>query len=337
MPITIDFMPIVAKSAFTPGNAHVVAVIYDELAMFEFGIAAEIFGLARPEMGPDWYSFAVCASEPGPIRAGPGMRIVVDGGVELLENAGTIIVPGWRVGGDAVPAPLIAAIRGAHEAGARIVSICTGAFVLAAAGVLSGKRATTHWRYAAALAASYPDVRVEPDVLYVDEGSVLTSAGSAAGLDLGLHIVRSDFGAGAASHVARRLVLPPHREGSQAQFVERPVPDAREGARLGPLLERMRGRLHQEQTVEALAAEAGMSQRTFIRRFKAATGTGPGEWQLAERLLRARDMLETTALSIDEIAADCGLGSAPNLRHHFRTRLETTPAAYRKQFRVRTA
>ena len=332
MTISVEFMPNVSVVAFSPKNPRVVAVIYDQLAVFEFGIAAEIFGLHRPEMGPDWYQFAVCASEPGPIRAGSGLRIAVDGGLDLLADAGTVIIPGWRLGAAPIPAALLTALQGAHRSGARIVSICTGAFVLAAAGILSGKRATTHWRHAGELAASYPDIRVEADVLYIDEGSVLTSAGSAAGIDLALHIVRRDFGAGAASHVARRLVVAPHREGSQAQFIERPVPEAREGARLGPLLDRMRSRLDQEQTVEILAAEAGMSERTFVRRFKGATGASPGEWQLAERLARARELLETTTLPVDDIAANCGLGSGPNLRHHFRARLQTSPVAYRKRF-----
>jgi AraC family transcriptional activator FtrA len=182
------------------------------------------------------------------------------------------------------------------------------------------------------LSAAYPDIRVEPDVLYVDEGSVLTSAGSAAGIDLCLHVVRRDFGAEVANRLARRLVVPPHREGGQAQFIERPMPPAREGVRFGPLFDRMRACLAEEQTVAELAAEAGMSVRTFLRRFKAATGVPPGEWLLAERLLRARDLLETTAHSVEDIAVASGFGSSATLRHHFRARLATSPAAYRARF-----
>nr|WP_230531887.1 transcriptional regulator FtrA [Microvirga roseola] len=314
-------------------NRLVVALTYDRLCTFEFGIATEVFGLPRPEMGPDWYRFAACAVDPGPLRATGGFTITADGGLELLEEAGTIVVPGWRGGPlEPAPAPLLEGLRRAHERGARLLSICSGVFVLAAAGLLSGKRATTHWHYAEQLAAAYPDIRVEPDVLYVDEGSVLTSAGSAAGIDLCLHVVRHDFGPEAANRLARRLVVPPHREGGQAQFVERPVPPRREGVRLGPLLDRMRARLSDEQPVAALAAEAGMSVRTFLRRFKATTGMPPGEWLLSERIVRARDLLETTSHSIEDIAMASGFGTSATLRHHFRTRLGTSPAAYRTRF-----
>ncbi len=314
-------------------NRLVVALAYDRLCTFEFGIAVEVFGLPRPEMGQDWYRFAVCAVDPGPLQATGGFHMVADGGLELLEDAGTIIVPGWRGAlNEPVPPALIGSLRRAHERGARVMSICSGVFVLAAAGLLSGRRATTHWHYVDQLAGAYPDIRVEPDVLYVDEGSVLTSAGSAAGIDLCLHVVRHDYGPEIANRLARRLVVPPHREGGQAQFVERPVPPIREGARLGPLFDRMRSRLAEDQPVAELAAEAGMSVRTFLRRFKSATGIPPGEWLLAERLLRARELLETTTHSIEDIAAASGFGSPATLRHHFRSRLGTSPAAYRIHF-----
>ncbi len=315
-------------------NRLVVALAYDRLCTFEFAIATEVFGLPRPEMGPDWYRFAVCAVDAGPLRATGGFHVMADGGLELLEEAGTIIVPGWR-GADSEPVPpmLIEALRNAHGRGARLMSICSGVFVLAATGLLAGKKATTHWHYAERLSTAYPDIRVEPDVLYVDEGSVLTSAGSAAGIDLCLHVVRHDFGPEIANRLARRLVVPPHREGGQAQFIERPVPPVREGMRLGPLFDRMRARLTQEQNVAELAAETGMSLRTFLRRFKAATGMPPGEWILTERLVRARELLETTPHSIEDVALASGFGSAATLRHHFKTRLGTSPAAYRGQFR----
>ncbi len=314
-------------------NHLVVALAYDRLSTFEFGIAVEIFGLPRPEMGPDWYRFAVCAIEPGPLRAIGGFQIIADGGLELLDEADTIVIPGWRgASREPVPPALIAALQRAHARGARLMSICSGVFALAATGLLSGKRATTHWHYAEQLAQVYPDIRVEPDVLYVDEGRVLTSAGSAAGIDLCLHVVRADFGPEIANRLARRLVVPPHREGGQAQFIERPVPPAREGLRFAPLFDRMRARLGEEQPVAELAAEAGMSVRTFLRRFKAATGLPPGEWLLTERLVRARELLETTGHSVESIADATGFGSAATLRHHFRVRLGTSPGTYRNRF-----
>jgi AraC family transcriptional regulator, transcriptional activator FtrA len=310
----------------------VVAVAYDGLCLFEFGAVVEIFGLPRPEMGPNWYRFAVAAAEPGPLRALGSVRIVGDGGLELLEGADTIIVTGWRDVLENPPVALVKALRTAHLRGARLVSICSGAFVLAATGVLSGRNATTHWRYADQLAQQYPDIRLNADVLYIDDVNVLTSAGSAAGIDLCLHIVRRDFGPEAANTIARRLVIPPHREGGQAQYVERAVAPAREGIRLGPLFDRMRKQLHTPQPIARLAAAAGMSRRTFLRRFKAATGSTPAAWLLGERLAQARSLLETTRRSIDDVATACGLGTADNLRHHFRRRFSVSPASYRASF-----
>jgi AraC family transcriptional activator FtrA len=323
LPTDVNIMP----------NHLVVALAYDRLSTFEFGITVEVFGLPRPEMGPDWYRFSVCAIEPGPLRAIGGFQIMADGGLELLEQADTIVIPGWRgASKEPVPPELIDSLQRAHARGARLMSICSGVFALAATGLLSGRRATTHWHYAEQLSQAYPDIKVEPDVLYVDEGRVLTSAGSAAGIDLCLHVVRADFGPEIANRLARRLVVPPHREGGQAQFIERPVPPAREGLRFAPLFDRMRARLGEEQPVAELAAEAGMSVRTFLRRFKAATGLPPGEWLLTERLVRARELLETTGHSIESIADATGFGSAATLRHHFRARLGTSPAAYRTRF-----
>lgn len=312
----------------------IVAVAYDGLCLFEFGAVVEIFGLPRPEMGSNWYRFAVAAAEPGRLRALGGVHIVGDGGLELFERADTIIVAGWRDVLEDPPKALVRALRAAHLRGARLVSICSGAFMLAAAGVLSGRDATTHWRYADQLRQKYPDIRVNADVLYIDDGDVLTSAGSAAGIDLCLHIVRRDFGPKAANTIARRLVIPPHREGGQAQYVERAVAPAREGGRLGPLFDRMRKRLHEPQSVSGLAAVAGMSRRTFLRRFKAATGSTPAAWLLGERLVEARSLLEATSRSIEDVATACGLGTADNLRHHFRRRFGVPPADYRASFAV---
>ncbi|KQO79866.1 transcriptional regulator FtrA [Rhizobium sp. Leaf262] len=315
-----------------PQNRLVVAIAYDGLCTFEFGVAVEVFGLARPEMGDDWYRFAVAAVDDGEMRAVGGMRFTTDGGLDLIEQAGTIVVPGWRGIHEPVPEALCTALRAAHANGARVLSLCSGVFVLAAAGLLNGRQATTHWRYTDSLKARFPEIEVLPDVLYVDGGTVLTAAGSAAGIDLCLHLIRRDFGTKAANMVARRLVVVPHRDGGQAQFIEKAVPETHEKARLGPLLDAVRAELCRDYTVASLADRAGMSSRTFLRRFEAATGTTPARWLLLQRLSKAKDLLETTRLGIKAIAATSGLGSAANLRHHFRQQFSTTPAAYRERF-----
>ncbi len=315
-----------------PPNRLVVALAYDGLCTFEFGVAVEVFGLARPEMGDDWYRFAVAAVDGGELRATGGVRFVADGGTELIEQAGTIIVPGWRGIDSPVPEALSEALRKAHDNGARLLSICSGVFVLAAAGLLTGRTATTHWRYTDALKERFADIEVLPDVLYVDGGNVLTSAGSAAGIDLCLHLIRRDFGTRAANMVARRLVVPPHRDGGQAQFIDKAVPDPHEKSRLGPLLHTMQADLTGDYSVARLAETAGMSSRTFLRRFEAATGTTPAKWLLLQRLAKARDLLETTDMGMETLAETCGLGSAANLRHHFRQQFATTPASYRERF-----
>lgn len=261
------------------------------------------------------------------------MKVVADGGLELLDDAGLVVVPGWRGFHAPVPARLIEALRRAGERGCRFLSICSGVVVLAEAGLLDGRRATTHWRYADDLASRFPALTVEPDVLYVHDGNIVTSAGSAAGIDACLHVVNCDFGADATNRVARRLVVPPHRDGGQAQFIERPVARDHERASLGRLFDWIRARLHENLTIERLAGQAHMSQRTFLRRFREATGSGPGDWLVRERLALARALLETDGSSMDVVAQRCGFGSAATMRHHFRTRLGTTPTAYRATFR----
>ena len=324
-------MPKPASGARPPRNNRVAVVAYDGLCTFEFGIAVEVFGLPRPEMGPDWYRFTVVAAEPGPLRATGGIRVAADGGLERLKGVGTIVVPGWRDAAEPPPADLVDALCAAHKRGARLVSLCSGVFVLAATGLLDGRRATTHWRYAARLAERHPTIRIDPDVLYVDEGDILTAAGSAAGLDLCVHIVRRDHGPRAANRVARRLVIPPHREGGQAQFVERPVAE-REGTRFSGLLDRMRRRLTEDWSVARIAREAAMSERTLMRKFRDTTGTSPGEWLIGERLAHARTLLEERALSVERLAAECGFGSTDTLRHHFRRRYGVSPRSYRARF-----
>ncbi len=308
-------------------------MLHEKVATFELGIVAEIFGLPRPELGPDWYRFVTVAEEVRPLRATGGLRIAPEAGLERLAQAGTIVVPGWRTDGEP-PAPAVrAALCAAYERGARLVSICSGAFLLAACGLLRGRRATTHWLYADRLQALYPDVDIDPDVLYVDEEQILTSAGSAAGVDLLLHIVRKDFGAQAANEIARRMVMAPHREGGQAQFIDRPVPRRAEDG-LGSLLEAIRRRPGERWTIARMARRVAMSQRTFIRRFQESTGMGPGEWVIATRLEVARFMLESTATGLEEISRSSGFGNPAALRHHFRRQVGVTPTAYRSSFRA---
>ena len=318
------------------GRSHrVVALAYDRLCTFELGLAVEVFGLPRPEFDFPWYDFAVAAVEPGPLRATGGLRIEVDGGLELLSGADTVIAPGWRDPAETPPVALLDALRAAQARGARLVSICSGVFLLAAAGLLDGMTATTHWRYVESLARRYPRITVEPDVLYVDEGAILTSAGSAAGLDLCLHIVRRDHGAAVANAVARRLVIQPHRDGGQGQFIAEPMSsagDAGAGARLGALLDWLRAHCDEPHEIAALAVRAGMSPRSFARRFKAATGLSPLDWLLRQRVRRAQDLLETSDLPIERIGECCGFGAPETLRHHFRRVLGTTPSAYRRAF-----
>ncbi|WP_062221242.1 transcriptional regulator FtrA [Aureimonas sp. D3] len=319
-------------------NPPLVAILaYDGLCTFEFGCAVEVFGQSRPEMGPNWYRCVTVAVEDGPLRGLGGVRIEADGGLELLATATTIIAPGWRNPLDQVPPSLVEALKSARDRGARLVGICAGAFVLGATGVLHGRRATTHWFHLERLAALWPDTQVVTDVLYVDEGSVLTSAGSAAGLDLCLHLVRCDFGAKAANQVARRLVLSAHREGGQAQFIERPVP-VKAGARLAAFLDGVRPRLSEIWTIERMAEEAGISVTGLHRHLRAATGMAPGAWLVAERVRHACELLEDTNLSVEAVARASGFREAVNLRKHFRKTVGLSPTSYRARFdaKVRT-
>lgn len=323
-------MPIY-RNTIHPRSPLVVALVYDGLCSFEFACATEVFGLPRPNLEPNWYRFETCASKRGPLRTRFGLRIVADHGLERLAQADTIIIPGWKAIDAPVPRGMIDTLRKAYARGSRLVSLCSGAFVLAATGLLDGHRATTHWRYAEAMQHMYPHIDVDPDVLYIDEGRIMTAAGSAAGLDLCLHVVRSDFGSDIANQVARRLVIPPYRDGGQAQFVERPIPKDEAGT-LSKVIESMRRHLATNQPITELAAMAAMSERTFMRRFKEATGATPADWLTTARIDRARELLEASTLSIDGVAEACGFGSATTLRHHFRHRLSTSPSAYKARF-----
>jgi len=315
---------------------RVAALAYDGLCTFEFGIVVELFGLRRKNLGVPWYQFEVCSLERGPIRATGGIHVQARRGLRSLQKAGTVVIPGWRNADEAPPPSLLRALRSAHAEGARLVSICSGVFVLAATGLLDGKRATTHWRYAERLMSRFPRIRVEPDVLYIDEGNILTSAGSAAGIDLCLHIVRLDYGAEIANEVARRLVMPPHREGGQAQYVRDALPITTHG-RLAPILQWAQSHLHEALPVEHLARKAAMSPRTFARRFHEQTGTTPHQWLIHQRLLSAQRRLEKTRDSMDQIAEAVGWQTAATLRQYFHRVLKTSPTAYRRMFSTRVS
>ncbi len=324
-----------ARYVPTP-SAHktplVCLLAYDGLCAFEYGIGLEVFGLPRPEF-EQWYKLTTVAAEPGPLRAIGGIQVMAEANLERLSKADVILVPGWRDAHALVPQDLITALRTAHRNGARIASICSGAFVLAAAGLLDGKRATTHWRYASILARKYPDIQVEPDVLYIEDQSILTSAGSAAGLDLCLHIVRQDYGAAMANTVARRLVLPAHRDGGQQQFLAAPVSHER-GGRIAPLLDLIRKKPDQEWTVPEMAGVAGLTPRTFVRKFRETTGHTPLAWLTATRVSHAADLLETTDIALNSVSKLSGFGSSETFRREFRKRRGTSPSQYRNMFGI---
>lgn len=309
----------------------VVALAYDRLCTFEFGCVVELFALDRPELGVPWYDFAVAAVEPGPIRAAGGITVQAPYAPALLAQADTIVIPGWRDADEAPPPALVDAIRAAYARGARLCSICSGVFVLAAAGVLDGQRATTHWRYTDRLAKRHPAIIVQPDDLYVDAGQVITSAGSAAGLDMLLHLVRRDYGARIGNLVAQRLVVAPHREGGQAQFLPRPMAHDEQG-RLSRLMDWLRANPSLPHTVGSMAQHAAMSPRTLQRQFQDATGMGALEWLIHERVALAKDLLETADIPLAQVAERAGFGSEESLRHHFRRLAATSPGAYRRQF-----
>ena len=315
-------------------NHLVVALVYDGLCNFEFSCAAEVFGVARPGFGPDWYRFESVAAERGPLSDKFGFQLEPAAGLDRLADAGTIIVPGWRwADGGMAPVgdDLVRALRMAHARGARLLSMCAGSWVLAVAGLLDGLRATSHWMHADVFRQRYPQVLWDPGVLYVQEGRIITAAGSAASLDAGLHLVRTDFGTAIANELARWLVIQPHRDGSQAQLVERPVlPDRRD--RISLAMQYMAHNLDHGFHLGQLAEFCAMSERTFLRKFKQKTGMTPVDWLSTARVEQARKLLEISDLPIEAVAAECGLGSATNLRHHFRRKLGINPTEYRKRF-----
>ncbi|MCX4747906.1 helix-turn-helix domain-containing protein [Kitasatospora sp. NBC_01287] len=323
-----------------PEPVHTVGVYaYEGMAPFELGVVVEVFGLARPELAgllaSPWYGLKVCADEPGrPLNALGGFALTARHGLDELAAADTVIVVGVaNTFSGEVPAGLVAALRTAHERGARIVSICSGAFALAATGLLDGREATTHWRYAELLRQRYPAVRVNPDVLYVDHGDLLTSAGSAAGIDLCLHLVRRDHGAKVANTVARRFVVPPHRDGGQAQFIEAAVaPVAEEEDGIAASMRWALEHLGSPLTLSLLARAARMSDRSYLRHFTARNGTSPMRWVVTQRIAASLPLLESLDGTVEEIAAAVGFESAATYRHHFGRTMRTSPTAYRRSF-----
>ncbi|MEU5299989.1 helix-turn-helix domain-containing protein [Streptomyces noursei] len=315
-----------------PAVHRVVALVRPPQSTFELGCVAEVFGIERRGVAVR-YVFGVCTEDPGPVATLAGYDMLVPDGLTALDRADTIVLPGWLPPEEPPSPAVVRALRRAHDRGARVVSICSGAFALAHAGLLDGRRATTHWARAGELAERFPAVRVDPDVLYVDHGDVATSAGSGAGIDLCLHLVRADHGAGYAAQVARSMVMPPHREGGQLQFTAPPHPVQMDGS-LAPLLEWTTARLDEPLTVEELAAHEGVSARTLARRFTDQLGASPGQWLLAQRITAARELLESTDLPLDAVARRVGLSSATNLRRRFLRALGTTPGAYRRAFRA---
>lgn len=314
-----------------PGSVSVLA--YDGMTAFEPGIVIEVFGLHWSDIEQPWYDLRVCAESRAPLRVLGGATLSTPHGLADFASADTVIVPSVRDIDEPVSPGLIKALRSAHHRGARVVSICSGAFALAAAGLLDGRRATTHWRYAAQLQERYPDIVVDPEPLYVDDGDILTSAGCAAGLDLSLHIVREDLGAQVANAVARRMVVSPHRPGGQAQYIEAPVASDPDDERLAASMTWALEHLDQSLRVADLAAEARMSGRTYLRRFAAATGSSPTQWLIEQRVQRAAELLETTDSPIEFISAATGFATPVTFRHHFAARIGTSPTAHRKSFR----
>jgi transcriptional regulator GlxA family with amidase domain len=318
-------------------STHRIAVVaLDGVVAFDLGTPAQVFGSARDGDGRRHYRVETCTLDRAPVRASAGFSVVPDHGLEATERADTIIVPGVDVNAwlNGRPDPNVtAALHAAHDRGARIMSICTGAFVLAAAGLLDDRPATTHWWHAERFQQLFPRVKLDPDVLFIDDGEVLTSAGVGAGIDLCLHVIRRDHGSEVANRAARRCVVPPWRDGGQAQYIEHPLPKAPD-ASTAATRDWALSRLGEPLDLRTLAHHANMSVRTFTRRFREETGSSPTQWLLQRRIDRARLLLETTDLGIDVIARQAGLGTAASLRQHLQTTIGVAPSAYRRTFRL---
>jgi AraC family transcriptional regulator, transcriptional activator FtrA len=314
----------------------VAIVVYDGVTVFELGIACDVFGDSWSSiLGVPWYRSFLCAPTPGPVTVDAGFQLQAGDGLERVTTADTVIVLPSVVA--EIPARIPEALRRAHARGSRIVSLCTGAFALAAAGLLDGRRATTHWAECGELARRHPKVMVDPGVLFVDEGDILTSAGSAAGIDLCLHLIRQDYGTEIATQLARQLVVPPQREGGQAQYISAPMPELDSSSLFADTVTWLQEHMNEPVTVEELSARSAMSPRTFARRFLASTGTTPYQWLLRQRIQLAQRLLEMTDLPIDSVAETSGFSTAANLRKHFSRIVHTSPQAYRRTFQARHA
>jgi AraC family transcriptional activator FtrA len=312
----------------------VVALVYDRLSMFEFGIVTEVFGLTRPEFGADWYQFSMCSVDGMEITGTGGMSLKVEGGMEALVEADIIVIPGWRTPYTSIPPSLKTQLTTSYNNGARIVGICGGAFVLAAAGLLSGKRATTHWQFVETFIGAYPDVRLETAPLYCADNRLYTSAGSAAGIDLCLYVVQEDYGHAIANVVAKRLVVAPVRPGAQTQDIDRAILPQDKHSQLASLLDWLRLNLATRYTIEDIAQKSNMSVRTFLRHFKQVTGMTYGQWMTLQRIDRAKTLLTETDLSVDTVAEACGYGSTGSFRRAFINEVHASPSLFRKPSRV---
>jgi AraC family transcriptional regulator, transcriptional activator FtrA len=309
----------------------VAVLLYHRVALFEFGVINEVFGLDRTDDGVPAFEFLICSPEPGvPLDIGNGAFVVPPHALSECLDADLVAIPGGSTDPD-FPPEVLDALRTVVDNGGRVLTVCSGAFAAAAAGLLDGRRCTTHWRYGSKLARMYPEAIVDTDVLFVDDGPITTSAGTAAGIDAALHLVREEFGPEVANRIARRMVVPPHRDGGQRQFVEAPIPECDSDGFAG-VLEWMIGNLDTEISVDALAGRMHMSTRTFARRFVDEVGVSPHKWLTEQRVLHARRLLESTDLPVDDVAGKVGFASATLLRHHFNATVGVSPTIYRRRF-----
>jgi transcriptional regulator GlxA family with amidase domain len=317
-----------------PSIDTIAVLAFDGISPFHLSVPSMVFGEERAVDGGPCFEVRVCAAERGPLRTPAGFTVEVTHGLEALDDADIVIVPSWRESGPPAPPALLQALRDAHQRGAVLVGLCLGAFLLAEAGLLDGRPATTHWLAVPSFAERFAQVKLQPDVLYVDDGDVLTSAGTVAGIDCCLHLLRVRHGAEAANRAGRRMVVAPHRQGGQAQYIEQPVRAPAERDRMGQLLEWLGANLNEPHTLDGLADRTLMSRRTFTRHFRQATGTTVGQWLQGQRLALAQRLLEGTGKTIEAVAAEAGFGSAVSLRQGFRGAFGVSPTAYRRQFSV---
>ncbi|TIQ36647.1 MAG: helix-turn-helix domain-containing protein [Mesorhizobium sp.] len=313
-------------------NPIIAAVAFDGISPFHLSVPCLVFGADRTKLGLPRFDFRACAAEQGPIHTDAGLTISIPHDLSALDEADIVIIPSWKDLDAPLAAPLKDALQRAHERGALIVGLCLGTFAIAAAGLLAGRKATTHWAYTDQLKTLHPDIAVDADVLYVDDGDIVTSAGVAAGLDCCLHIVRARYGAEAALRLARHVVLSPHRQGGQAQFIERPLAPTPTADRFAKALDEVRATLGDTHSLDSVAEAAGLTRRTFTRRFQKSTGTSFGDWLAGQRVALAQRLLEQTDKSMDMVAFEAGFGSATSLRQHFAARIRTSPMQYRREF-----